>query len=187
MLQLFASISLRRWVASEIVVMDERKDAPETYYCVRRIVETPSSFRQDPRGHGMKPGHFKDGNDEVSVDLREAKPTEDELREQYQELIASRGVGLAVGVVKEINSGLRKGNIVIAKSKFSKEEGKLGTVKEDPIINHSTLPDNPDHGVILGQEKTKIAGEEKKLRKSVVLFNTFVSVVEPVSSDQQAE
>lgn len=51
--------------------MDKRKDAPETYYCVRRTIETPDSFRQDPRGHGMKPFNFRDGDDEVVMVQRE--------------------------------------------------------------------------------------------------------------------
>lgn len=113
------------------------------------------------------------------------EPSEKELREKYSDLIQSRGIGLAVAVVEKINTVLRDGNIVVAKSKFNLEIGKIGTVKEDPILNHPTLPDNPDHGAILGQEKTKIEGEEKKLRKSIVLFKSFKSVIEPVAHDQR--
>lgn len=156
--------------------MNKRKDAPESYYCLRRIKSVPESFRQRPSTN------FKDNRDEVSVDLCSSEPTEQELREKYSDLIQSKGVGFAVGKVEKINGALRTKKIIVAESEYQGEKGQIGSVKEDPI-----LPDNPDHGVILGQEKTKIEGEERKLRKSEVLFKVFTSVIEPTAHTQTQE
>lgn len=153
--------------------MKKRKDAPETYYCLRRIKAVPESFRQDPRLN------FKDGKDEVSIDLCSSEPTEKELREKYADLIQSKGVGFAIGKVQKINGALRTKKIIVAESEYQEEKGQIGSVKEDPI-----LPDNPDHGVILGQEKTKIEGEDRKLRKSELLYKIFTSVIEPIAYSQ---
>lgn len=148
--------------------MNKRKDAPITHYCLRRTKAIPESFRQNPRIN------FKDGKDEVSVDLYSSEPTPQELKEKFAELIKTKGVGFAVGKVEKINEALKKSNVVVVESDYPDEKGQIGSVKEDP------LPDNPVHGVIIGQEKTQILGEDRKLRKSELLFKIFTSVIDPI-------
>lgn len=130
--------------------------AKETYFAIRRVPPLSSHWRRLEKQPTS--GAFGDKSGKLSVDLIGNIPDKASLESRYKSFIETKGIGLAISVVKPINDVLKSQEIL------DEEAGEAGQVFHEP------LDDNPDHGIVTGRDGK---------RKQKALKSVFDMMLEP--------